>query len=566
MGKKQITEERLSRAHALLKETIKKGDTLPNYLRSQGVSHTYVRNLASDLRVFNTDELTDDETKFMGLYSEYLDLRKVKPLKTEEVAIDYDSLTAEEQELVSYDAYNDDKFDDRSFGEALRENETDTFIDTPTGKEVKRITRYYYCIKIKGEQDLTGYLTRDEMNMVYRLYSNLDGAGLTIRAVSRHFNSLTYRDFKRILRAFNITKQSIPIAPHVLEEETDDRILDLIFRNKENNILKKLELERGKHVETLLKETQRELVELKNKKKWVDDAVKTLNITDIIPFAIKQKELDNEKALMVYISDQHVGADNTGSLYPNRYDEEVFNERLTQIINEIQVQIRTFGIFDRIIVCNLGDALDGYNGYTTRGGHQLPQNLDNKGQFEVYVRGMLSLFDSLHGLNGANHIDYYSVGQDNHSGSFGYIANMTLEMVLDVKYPDMKVKVFDKFINHLKYGEHTFMLTHGKDDVDRKHGLPLILDMKTELYINEYIDNFRLKGRYLHLIKGDLHQSATQFAKRFRYKNVASQFGSSKWIHNNFGNTPSAIDMEVVYKHDERMWSTRLTFHQTDDE
>ena len=555
MGKSKITPKRVKKAYELLTDALKKGVSVPDYLRSKGYSHAYVRNLASDLRKFNEDELSTEELQFMEVYNQQLSTKK--PIKVTTVQ---ENLTPEEIELVKYDAFTDDNYDDRSYGDSLRENSDDVFIDPVTGKPVTRITRYFYCIKIKGEPDLTGYLTRDEMDMVYRLYSNLDGAGLTVRAVSRHFNTLTYRDFKRILRAFNITKQSIPVAPHVLEEETDDKLMKIIFGNKENLILKKLELERGKYVESLLKETQRELVDLKENKKWVEDVIRSVNIGDVIPFTIDKKEIRNEKALMVYLSDQHVGADNTGSLYPNHYDEKVFNERLQKTLTEIATQVDTFGIFDRIIICNLGDALDGYNGQTTRGGHKLPQNLDNKGQFDVYVKGMLSFFDALHTLNGANHIDYYCVSQDNNSGSFGYVANRTLEMVFGVKYPEMKVKVFDKFINFFTYGDHAFMLTHGKDDSDRKHGLPLILDMKTELYINEYIDNYRPGGRYLHLIKGDLHQSAGQFGKRFRYKNVASQFGSSKWIHNNFGNTPSAVDMEVVYKYDERLWSTRLTF------
>ena len=44
-----------------------------------------------------------------------------------------------------------------------------------------------------------------------------------------------------------------------------------------------------------------------------------------------------------------------------------------------------FGAFYSIYVCDLGDAVDGWNGYTTRGGHKLPQNMSNKEVFETYV-------------------------------------------------------------------------------------------------------------------------------------------------------------------------------------
>ena len=80
-----------------------------------------------------------------------------------------------------------------------------------------------------------------------------------------------------------------------------------------------------------------------------------------------------------------------------------------------------------------------------------------------------------------------------------------------------------------------------------KNGLPLVLNDKVENYINNYIDYHGIDARKpIHFIKGDLHQSATQYGKRFRYKNVGSIYGSSKWIHTNFGNTKPICDMDII--------------------
>ena len=78
--------------------------------------------------------------------------------------------------------------------------------------------------------------------------------------------------------------------------------------------------------------------------------------------------------------------------------------------------------------------------------------------------------------------------------------------------------------------------------------LPLTINDKTENYINEFIDSRGITGgvKKTHFVKGDLHQSATTYAKRFRYKSVSSFFGSSQWIHMNFGNTPPAIDLDII--------------------
>lgn len=75
--------------------------------------------------------------------------------------------------------------------------------------------------------------------------------------------------------------------------------------------------------------------------------------------------------------------------------------------------------------------------------------------------------------------------------------------------------------------------------------LPLTLDVKTENFINEYLDTKMIAGNVI-FVKGDLHQSATTYGRRFIYKSVGSLFGSSEWIHKNFGNTPAACDYSVL--------------------
>lgn len=65
------------------------------------------------------------------------------------------------------------------------------------------------------------------------------------------------------------------------------------------------------------------------------------------------------------------------------------------------------------------------------------------------------------------------------------------------------------------------------------------------MYLNEYIYQHNLNGDIL-VVKGDLHQSATSHAKLFKYKSVGSLFGSSNWIHANFGSTKWCCDYTVI--------------------
>ena len=549
-------------AIGLINEAINTKTSLNRLCVQKGKSRNLVTNLVWEI---NNDRITpeNDDEKLMVdsilmIYQDYLSLKGDLSKKNEslEKPLAYDSMSKEEAEIANYDAYDDDSYDDRSYGEAVRDGDE---IKLLNGVQARKITSYYYNIKVKGNPDLIGELTREEMDMVYRLYSNMDGAGLTQRVVSRYFRTLSFPDFKRILRAFNITKSSHPVAPHIIEENTLEEVVDLIYRNKENNLFKKIEEERGKQTEKILKETQKDLVDLKAKFTSWKEVLNDMVIGDIEPFKIKKVSVDQENALMVYLSDIHIGAHTKEeSIFDNEYNEKEYYNRLGKTIEEICEQHATFGRFDKIIICNLGDSLDGYNKMTTRGGHPLPQNMDNKEQYNVYIKGMQKFFDTLHQLDLTNGVDYMCVGDANHDGDFGYLTNKSLEIYLNLKYPDMNVRIFEKFIETVEYGDHTFILTHGKDKEDKKSGFPLNLDNKTENFFNDFIYNYNIETKYCHIVSGDLHQTSINYGKRFRYKKVSSMYGSSKWIHNNFGNTKAAVDYEIVPKHHGTILEGRL--------
>lgn len=445
---------------------------------------------------------------------------------------------------VDYDAEVDADFDERSASEIVRDDE---------GKIVK----YTYRVMVRGQKDLVGEFSREEMDKVYRLYSSLDGAGLTQRNIVREFPHLDIRDFKRILRAFNITKQSIPVAPHILEENSTDKLTEIVFRNKESNLLKKLEQERNKYFEKEYYKIRGVLEEEKLKntqiKKIINEAIKDVNFD---PINIKIENTNKEVALMIYLSDMHVGAHNdpTDTLFSSPYNSEVFKKRLAGVLNKIADLGSLYQRFDSIYICNLGDNLDGFNGQTTRGGHPLPQNMDNRQQFTIYVSEMLNFFNNLHTLNVSNNIHFVSVADCNHSGDFGYTSNWTLNQLLELKFPDIKLRLFEHFIEHVEYGKHCFIMTHGKDKQFKKHGFPMNLDSKTELFFADYINKRNVdRGKFLSVVKADLHSNNSQEGKLFRYRNTMSLYGGSSWIDANFGYTKPGVSFDIVSKNEQQI-------------
>lgn len=273
------------------------------------------------------------------------------------------------------------------------------------------------------------------------------------------------------------------------------------------------------------------------------------------------KGSSNQKGLFLFTSDKHVGAHTKeSSIYQNPYDEKVFTERMMSLLAECQHQKKLHGKFDTLVFMDLGDPLDGYNGQTTRGGHDLPQNLTSREQFDVYVKVHRMFFDKLIEMDVAANIKFVAVTSDNHSGAFGYCANRGVDIYLEVRHPDVERMVIDRFLDHFTYGDHTYIVTHGKDEEDLRSGLPLRITPQVENYINDYINVKGISTPYIHFVKGDLHQSSVEYAKRFRYKNVMSMYGSSKWIHTNYGSGTAGVDFEIVEKFGSRISQDRILF------
>ena len=121
--------------------------------------------------------------------------------------------------------------------------------------------------------------------------------------------------------------------------------------------------------------------------------------------------------------------------------------------------------------------------------------------------------------------------------------------MLEVKYPDMIVEIFDKFIDFVDINGTMFILCHGKDDKDMFRNLPLTIDVNTESKINEFIDYYGLQQHSDNIVfvKGDLHQSALTHGKKFSYWSVGSIFGASEWIHKNMGNSKAFCDYAILH-------------------
>ena len=408
--------------------------------------------------------------------------------------------------------------------------------------EEGHIIYYFYKIYRRSKNPLIGKFSRDEMNIVYRLYSYY-GASLTQREVSRYFPELSLVDFKRILTAFNIYKASAPFAPHIIEEKTTDELREMQIREKENDFLKKIEEDRIKNNERLLKKYAAENEDLKsqlNNLKGIQ--FKLVDCPKIIRTSAIGKP--NYEYLNLYIADMHIGATVTsGTLYSENvgYGIDEAARRLNEILNKLS----ELGTYKKINICLMGDMVDscGPTNKTARLDHSLPENMDGFEQANAYITLIKNFVEGLAQSGICNEICIYSVRCGNHSGPIEYVA--TRALFAELKLNGIKSTLSNGFFCTFTEGEHTYCLTHGKDQSYMKKGMPLVLDDKNKVMLYEWLDDNGITGDNVHIIKGDLHSNNYSSCKKLDYRNVLSLFGSSDYSAFNFSRNSYGVSYDL---------------------
>jgi len=263
---------------------------------------------------------------------------------------------------------------------------------------------------------------------------------------------------------------------------------------------------------------------------------------DVQPKIVKSKALFDRAVL----TDVHVGmkVSDGHSLYDGVWDEDELFKRRDVFVNEIINNQKS----NKVLIHDLGDFMDGYNGLTTRGGHELPQNMDNQKAFDVALSFKITLIDAL--IQYYNEIHIVNICNDNHSGSFGYIVNSAFKSYIELKYKNVSVVNQRKFIDHYLFENRCFILTHGKDDKSLKFGFKPHLDAVQIEKIKNYIDEYKLHGYQIEFSKGDSHQLLFDLTSStaFEYQNFGAFSPPSDWVKVNFKNTKSSFTTMNYYE------------------
>lgn len=295
---------------------------------------------------------------------------------------------------------------------------------------------------------------------------------------------------------------------------------------------------------------------------WIQYAPKQIEITeDSIDFdkimskyanPIKLTPITKDTGVFTFdrlvYTDVHIGMTtnkNGHSLYGGKWDEDEIERRLTLMVGHILETKKG----NTLIIDELGDFMDGWDGETTRKGHTLPQNMDNEKAFDVGLGFKIKLIDNL--AKYYDRIICNNICNDNHAGSFGYVVNSSFKKFIEIRYSNVKVNNMRRFINHYIYGKNCFILTHGKDDKHLKFGFKPVLETKQIEKISNYIKEYKLHDYIIEFSKGDSHQKIfdESTSDEFDYYNYPAFSPSSEWVQTNFKKGMSGFEM-FNYKDD----------------
>ena len=386
------------------------------------------------------------------------------------------------------------------------------------------IVCYHIHYPVKDSVPFNTTLTREDAETLFGLYTYY-GGNITSRNVANEFPKYTLTEIKRIFKVFKLTKDSIWVPPHLLEELTPEQLTQYRMNLKERAAFKYADATQEREFKNTLNKLASKVKQLEDRNEFYKNLA--LNETSFTKLPKLNKE-KSETTGIVLLSDIHVGAINTtnGYLPLTDYSEQEVNLRLDRILEKLCKKN-----WNNIIIINLGDSVDSYKG-TTAKGTPLPTYYSDKEMSKMYMRVMMRFMTSIKNL--FNNVQYICTGDSNHDGSFGWLNNVALSYQLEnIGIP---CYISDNPIDNVNIGEFSIIYLHGHDSKTQYKGFPLTLDEKTKNWFNNYFLQapVELKKNKI-VVKGDLHQFALNSCNTFDYINVPSIYGSSSWIVSNFG-------------------------------
>ena len=425
--------------------------------------------------------------------------------------------------------------------------------------ELGLISTYRFSILRRDHAPLTGAFSRSEMERIFSLYAHV-----TVNQLTADFPSYNAAEMRRILRAFNITKDR-KIPPHIIEEQTPDEAAAFALNAKERVAYKKLDLNRGAFVEKQLRQSQQLVWAMQEEKDMVDRMATTVLERYISEGRLapapaegdyrpgyRQERQQGQPALGFY-GDSHFGKEFQTDQLRGRgrgTTKEILLERFRCLGVHLVDQLNRLDSSE-LALFNMGDIFESLLPDGMHAQHaaemellaeeQLMAALEAHEEMFQYIRTHAThgaiLRITLHGLGG-NH-DRLGKGRDEDKRRTGaMIFYAMLQKVASYRFPGLLT------IN--TYPEGVMSVVVGRLNVIGFHGDSSLAKVKTP----ELLNTFRSGDSSLYSIIASAHFHAMVVDEGHNYlrMTIGPVCSADDYSQNNLskGSQPSAILMEAA--------------------
>jgi hypothetical protein len=274
-------------------------------------------------KIFNSNAIKESSrySELINLKNKYISLKNNKTTSTIVNKVDVDK---------------EERYDNRSTWIGNRD-------------ENNKIIDYSFTIYIQGEKPFVGKLTREQLETIHQYYPYV-----TMMNVSSYFPYLTFQQFKRVIRCFNITKDML-FPLHILEEHTEEEIAEFALKNKASASLNKIVEKRASFIEKKYFESQEKIHDLKDIQKFIEDSIEKY-YTREEPNELPKPDIFGQYTDTCYLmySDIHYGKKYSNPVFGRGYNKDIAHERMMQIAKKTVEYIR-FKNLNKLYVLFGGD-------------------------------------------------------------------------------------------------------------------------------------------------------------------------------------------------------------------
>lgn len=258
------------------------------------------------------------------------------------------------------------------------------------------------------------------------------------------------------------------------------------------------------------------------------DIEEVIQETAITP--IKGKEWKEKKktgySQVLSLGDVHIGMATDDSIFELQWNKKQLFKRADKFLGYVDPNAK------ELILIFGGDIADGLKGMTNRGGHNLPQNLNDKEQLRVSKDFILYLLDNINSITDAK-VKVYFIANSNHPGIIDLATGEIVKAIAPDRYGgQVDFHIEESFFGNFKVNGKHFIYTHGYDEQYMKRGMPRFLRPKDVELVEKYMDHKNIKRAFL--FRFDQHQSSQIVYNKFIDIMTPAFSNPSSWVSLNF--------------------------------